>query len=262
MRQQLGGGGSETNRFYDEQVYGRFYPVGSEHVIPQRFQIALHRLKECHPLKYVHVLDIGPESPSISAFIQKSIGVMQNNYHCVDVSHAVVESLAGDGYQATCCDLSTQTLPYEDEYFELVILAEVIEHLTNPDHALREIHRVLKPGGVLLLTTPNLASWVNRLLLLAGHQPLTTETSTERGFGWGSRGPKMKPVGHLRLFVYASLTEMLVNYGFRLLVTGGLPYEPGLVEQMPFKTLVRLVNRVLGLHPSLGGGLLAIAERI
>lgn len=47
-------------------------------------------------------------------------------------------------------------LPYEDASFDVVLLIEVIEHLENHRTALCELARVLKPGGVLILTTPNI----------------------------------------------------------------------------------------------------------
>jgi len=47
-------------------------------------------------------------------------------------------------------------LPYEDASFDIVLLIEVIEHLENHRTALSELARILKPGGVLILTTPNI----------------------------------------------------------------------------------------------------------
>lgn len=51
-------------------------------------------------------------------------------------------------------DLS-QPLPFENNSFDAVTSLANLEHLENPDNILREIHRVLKPGGILLLTTPS-----------------------------------------------------------------------------------------------------------
>lgn len=52
-----------------------------------------------------------------------------------------------------------QELPFDDNYFDLVISYEVLEHVQNEDLALREIQRVLKPGGEVVFSVPNRA-WV------------------------------------------------------------------------------------------------------
>lgn len=64
-------------------------------------------------------------------------------------------------------DLEKQPVPYPDGSFDGVVLTEVIEHLTvDPMYAMSELNRVLRPGGFLLLTTPNIASWgaIRRLM--------------------------------------------------------------------------------------------------
>ena len=46
------------------------------------------------------------------------------------------------------------TLDFGDAFFDYVTMLAVIEHLTNPDAILKEIHRILKPGGKFVFTTP------------------------------------------------------------------------------------------------------------
>ena len=57
-------------------------------------------------------------------------------------------------------DFEEDRLPFSDGDFDVVLFMEVLEHLTkDPMHAMLEINRVLKVGGLLLLTTPNICSW-------------------------------------------------------------------------------------------------------
>lgn len=63
----------------------------------------------------------------------------------------------------------TRGLPYPDASFDLVLLTEVIEHLENHRAAICELARVLRPGGRLILTTPNIMRLDSRLgFLLSG----------------------------------------------------------------------------------------------
>jgi len=63
-------------------------------------------------------------------------------------------------------DLNTEPLPYEDASFDLVTCTEVIEHLEHFRSALREMARVLRPGGFLVITTPNVLNLRSRLRYL------------------------------------------------------------------------------------------------
>lgn len=57
------------------------------------------------------------------------------------------------------CNLNRDALPFEREVFDNVIAGDVIEHLENPSFFLREINRVMKEGGRLVLSTPHANDW-------------------------------------------------------------------------------------------------------
>lgn len=66
-------------------------------------------------------------------------------------------------------NVENDLFPYAEDEFDVVIFAEIIEHLLNdPCKVLREIKRVLKPGGTLIVTTPNVARLENITRLIAG----------------------------------------------------------------------------------------------
>jgi SAM-dependent methyltransferase len=112
-------------------------------------------------------------------------------------------------------------LPIADSKADVVIMSELIEHLVDPDTAVAEARRVLRPGGDLLLSTPNLAAWYNRGLLALGVQPVFSEVSLTGVFG----RPGRVVAGHLRLFTRRALTEFLAANGFRCVTVAGARYH-------------------------------------
>lgn len=77
------------------------------------------------------------------------------------------EHFAIDTLQCAFADLN-QSLPFSENTFDIVLAVEVIEHLENPWHFMREAIRVLTEDGVLILTTPNVASLPSRMTYLFG----------------------------------------------------------------------------------------------
>jgi SAM-dependent methyltransferase len=112
-------------------------------------------------------------------------------------------------------------LPVADGAADVVIMSELIEHLVDPDGAVAEVRRVLRPGGSLLLSTPNLAAWYNRGLLALGVQPIFSEVSLRGVFG----RPGSVVAGHLRLFTRRALIQFLAASGFRCVTVTGARYH-------------------------------------
>ena len=79
----------------------------------------------------------------------------------MDFSFAAVQvarrKIMGESVPLAACVIQgdAHTLPFHDNYFDILVSCETIEHLPSPLQALREFHRVTRPGGTLFLTTPN-----------------------------------------------------------------------------------------------------------
>ncbi|MFQ5772406.1 MAG: methyltransferase domain-containing protein [bacterium] len=99
------------------------------------------------------------------------------------------------------------------DYFDIVIASEVFEHMVNPSHLIKVGHDILKPGGYLLVTTPNFAWIGNRVVLVFGRSPNfpinegILRVGTDR---WRS---------HFRVYILDEVFEVLRNKGFDILHT-------------------------------------------
>jgi len=154
-----------------------------------------------------------------------------------------------------------QGLPFTDKAFDAVTCIEVVEHLLRPDLAIGEIHRVLKPGATLILTTPNYAHWVLRLLYLSGRLPVGLQSRPYTGFR--SRQPAeaidawLDP--HIRFFTPGTIRRLLSQFGFKVeqLRSTFVAFPSGLAPYIPF--LPGLPLRVIG---KLVGNLEFLGDRL
>lgn len=120
------------------------------------------------------ILDIGIAYGHLSVLIKKLF-----NYQVFGIDKERPETnhwkerFDEEGIEFRLCDLERDPIPFEDEYFDIVLFCEVLEHVSNlcARATLKEINRVLKFGGTLVLTTPNGAALGNRLgfVMSSGH---------------------------------------------------------------------------------------------
>ena len=125
-----------------------------------------------------------------------------------------------------------------EQQFDVVTSCEVIEHVVDTDHFITNIKKMLKPHGMLIVTTPNLSSIFNRLLLLFGFQPLHTEVSWQNPYLGREvlydylRVPRTYAAGHLRLFTAYALKKFFEFHGFEVLAQSGFSTYTGMLGKV------------------------------
>lgn len=112
------------------------------------------------------LLDLGV-FPGFMAKLATNAGFKVSGISSEEMTPEFLSFAQGHGIAVSQCDIETEPLPFQDNEFSAVLFTEVVEHLhRNPYFPLAEAFRVLEPGGVLLVTTPNLCRWdtIGRLL--------------------------------------------------------------------------------------------------
>jgi SAM-dependent methyltransferase len=114
------------------------------------------------------LLDVGAQFGSLAVYAAK-LGCRVAAVDYCSSAKIYREIAAGYGVDYRECDVGAQPLPFSDGMFDFVTYTDVIEHHPfSSKRVLQEIHRVLVPGGQLILLTPNHASIYNRVKLLIG----------------------------------------------------------------------------------------------
>ncbi len=116
---------------------------------------------------------------------------------CLDIDPDNIAACQALGFEARQADLN-KPLPLDNSSFDLAVMLDVIEHIPLAQHLLKETARILRPHGLLLLSTPNCGWILHRIRGLLGYPP--------PGEGY-----------HFRFFVPRTLNAALQSAGFEII---------------------------------------------
>ena len=125
------------------------------------YQVVLEQIEKLLPhSEQLRHLDIGAGSGRLLKLVRDRFRFTQSgcDYTAQFMKHSDVA--------VDLVDLDRQPLPYPDSDFDLVTCVETIEHLENFRALFREIHRILRPSGIVIITTPNILNLRSRLRFL------------------------------------------------------------------------------------------------
>lgn len=155
------------------------------------------------------------ESGAIPLVMTAALSALEYDVTALDLRpERFAGAIAQLGLNVARCDIENEPVPCADGVFDAVLFSEVFEHLRiNPVFTMREVRRVLKPGGLLLLSTPNLRSWRGVRNFLVHNRAHTTEG------GVYAQYEKLETVGHMghvREYTTREVADFLTAVGFRV----------------------------------------------
>ncbi len=140
------------------------------------------------------ILDVGAGDGILASELAKN-----NTVVCAEINKTRIKRLKEKGLRVIDQDIE-EKWKAKDNSFDTVIMTEVLEHCFATSHILHESYRVLKKGGRVIITTPNITSIGHRMQILLGREPsYYSHTSFE----------------HIRIFTPQSLKIMMKKSGFR-----------------------------------------------
>ena len=114
---------------------------------PAGIEITSHAMEMIAPENGAELLDIGCGDGTAAAAVSAAFGVRATG---VDIRCDVAEQARKNGIDAVVCDAAKLDLP--DESFDIVMMECVFSILERPEEAVKEAHRVLRPGGVFVIS--------------------------------------------------------------------------------------------------------------
>ena len=143
------------------------------------------------------VLDVGCASGGLLALLRSQAGHLAG----LELSASAATAAAQVADHVVQGALEDPDLPFEAGWFDLVVLADVLEHLADPAAGLARAVTWCRPGGAVLVSVPNVAHWQARLALLRGRWPQTDSGTFD--------------ASHLRWFTRDTLAALLRGAGLR-----------------------------------------------
>lgn len=140
--------------------------------------------------------------------------IAKNSYkevYGIDISENALKIAKRRGVIAKKVNINYEKIPFEDKYFDAVVCLDVIEHVFEPRNLIKEISRIMKFNGILIISSPNIRNWKHLFdLVVLGKFPKTADDSDH----WDG--------GHLHYFTYGDVENILKKNNIKVIEKRGV----------------------------------------
>lgn len=191
--------------------------------------------------KKLKLLDIGCGTGQLLTYLAINKIIDRNELYGVDLSRTAISKITViPKNNLKVVDIEKYGLPmFPSNYFDIIVMAEVIEHLDNPIAVIDEIHRLLKNGGYLIISFPNYLNFPWLVLRMLAEKLNRPEWIV------------LQPVD--KIYTFFKVKKMIESRGFRLIKVNGTVFFPPILYKYETEKIANLLNKlkfsILSFHP-------------
>lgn len=134
----------------------------------------------------------------------------------VDLNHQITKLAKKNSPNSQIFTGDLTKIRFKKEFFDVICMFDTIEHLKNPDVYLKKIYTLLKPGGIIVIETGDIGSWLAKIQ--------------------GSRWRLITPPTHLNYFSNVTLNKILVKNSFQVIEKTYIPF---------YRTILQTIFRII-----------------
>lgn len=232
-------------------------PLYTDNILPEKFKLLSIFIEYLNSPKNRLILDVGGSRNYYNPLMEILNG---NHVYLLNLDRSELAEIKN-----SICG-NARSLPFQSETLDMVLAFDTLEHLIDPDVFLEEVFRVLKFGGIFILSTPNLSDFYSRIVFLLGYSPFNYTPSK---FRVATPISKLDTsMGHVSVFTYKGLNQLLLIHGFKIIKSDGYFYcDDFYINQNPLSThgvglynIRRIINRFLPI--TMREGMIFLCEKI
>lgn len=152
-----------SNSNFQREIFNKYETKSNKEIVDLEIDKMIRTMLNKGDLRNIKILEVGCGGGQLLSSFTKYCDI-----YGLDISEKSLEVAKSNGYHAVMTNIETDQFPFSDDFFTIIVMNDVLEHITYEDHCLREIRRILKKDGKYILCVPNIShpiAWAMQIFL-------------------------------------------------------------------------------------------------